>query len=189
MNICKNKGSYGHTWTASKCLPCCWWADGPASVDHCSGGCPCSFHCQDPPGDTCKLYYVLNGLLVLTWIQNHHVAEIKSNRLILISLNFTTDVTQHHKTGDHETHQRTTEPGLTEDGGRLVTRENDFFATYLVWWDVHVNVTQAAVSGETVLTNFNRSRRRNQTVDTGGVPLSENAEQMTAVVTNLLVLR
>lgn len=110
----QKQGSYGHSWTASKCLPCCWWADGSASVDHCSGGCPCSFHCQDPPGDTCKLYYVLNGLLVLTWIQNHHVAEIKSNRWILISLNFTTDVKQHHKTGDHETHQRTTERGLTE---------------------------------------------------------------------------
>lgn len=133
----------------------------------------------------------MQTLLRLTRIQKHHVAEINSNRFILISLNFTTDVKQHHKTSDHETHQRTTGRGWTEGWRpiRLVSREKDFFPTYLVWWDVHVDVTEAAVGGETVLANLNGPRRRNQTVDTGGVPLSENAEQLTAVDAYLLVSR
>ena len=48
--------TYGHSWTEPKCISCCVEADRSASVDHCLGGRPCSFHCQDPSGDKRKLY-------------------------------------------------------------------------------------------------------------------------------------
>lgn len=93
---------------------------------------------------------------------------------------------QHHEVRDHETQN---EAWATQEGWRpLKHKTTCLFSPYLVW-DVHINVHEAAVSGETVLTNFNGSRSGYKAVDRGGIPLSENAKQITAVYTDLRVFR
>lgn len=67
------------------------------------------------PGPIWRQMQTLLGTQRVTGAYTHTkpaCAWKKSKRFILISLNFTTDVKQHHKTRDHETHQRTTERGL-----------------------------------------------------------------------------